>query len=115
MRLLKCNNSTGAKQLRQLAQNGNRIRKPHQNETAHGCIEWFSVRDLGNIGLNEAHVLQASFSHTSGCPSDRARVALDSHNFSGRTNQSSSKHRHVAHAGAKIQYTLTWANPCLTE
>ena len=81
-RFLESNNSTGANQQRQLAQNGNRIRKPHQNQTAHGCVEGFICGDLGNIGLDKAHIMQASFSHASPRAVEGALVALDSHNLS---------------------------------
>jgi len=103
---LEDNNSTGANQQRQLTQNGNRGRKPHQNETAHGCVEGFTYGDLGNIGLDKAHSMQASFSHASPRAVEGARVALDSHNLSGMTNQSGHQHRHISYAGAEIQDTL---------
>jgi hypothetical protein len=104
---LESNNSTGANQQRQLAQNGSWVRKPHQNETAHGCVEGFTCGDLGNIGLDEAHIMQACFSHTSPRTVEGARVALDSHNLSGRTNDARYKHSNVTDARTKIQDTLT--------
>jgi len=104
---LEDNNSTGANQQRQLTQNGNRGRKPHQNETAHGCVEGFTYGDLGNIGLDKAHSMQASFSHASPRAVEGARVALDSHNLSGRTNDARYKHSNVTDARTKIQDTLT--------
>jgi len=104
---LEGNNSTGANQQRQLAQNGSRVRKPHQNETAHGRVEVFTCGDLGNIGLDEAHIMQASFSHASPRAVEGARVALDSHNLSGMTNQSGRQHCYVSYTGAQVQDTLT--------
>jgi len=112
---LESNNSTGANQQRQLAQNGSWVRKPHQNETAYGCIEGFTCGDLGNIGLDKAHITQASFSHASPRAVEGARVALDSHNLSGRTNDARYEHGDVSDSGTDIQNTLTWTNACFTE
>jgi hypothetical protein len=59
--------------------------------------------------------MQASFSHASPRAVERARIALDSHNLSGRSNQSGHQHRHISYAGAHIQDTLPWTNACLAE
>ena len=62
---MKGEDSSGANQQCQLAQNCNRIRQPHQNKTAYRGIERFTCGDLGNIGLDKAHIVQAYRCHAS--------------------------------------------------
>lgn len=101
--------------MRQGAQNSNGIGNKHQNEATDDGIERLAALDLVHIGLDKAHIMQASFSHASPRAVEGARVALDSHNLSGRTNQPGHQHSYVSDAGTDIQDTLTWTNACFTE
>jgi hypothetical protein len=46
--------------------------------------------------------MQVSFNHAGSRAVEGARVALDSHNLPGMTNQSGHQHRHISDAGAKV-------------
>ena len=65
--------------------------------------------------MNEAHIPQVSFSHTSSSASNRLRVSFDSNNFARRTHQSGREHRDIAHTGTDIEDALSWPYPCLTK
>jgi hypothetical protein len=112
---MKRKNSARTNQPRHGAQRGEGIGKKLKNETTHSRIERFVAGDLVHIGLGEAHIAQVCLGHASSSSGDGVRVALYTHDFSRRTNQSGHQHCNVSDAGAKIQDTLTWTNARFTE
>lgn len=112
---MKRKNSARTNQPRHGAQRGKGIGKKLKNEATHGCIERLVVGDLVHIGLREAHIAQARLGHTSSSTGDGVGVALDTHDFSRRTNQPGHENCNVSDAGAEIQNTLTLTNACFTE
>jgi hypothetical protein len=102
-------------QPRQGAQDANGIGEKLQDETAYGCVKGSVGRNFACIGLGEAHIVQARFSHANSSPGDRLGVALYSNDLSRRTNETGHKQRYVADTGTKVQDTLTGANAGFAE
>jgi len=107
--------SAGTHQLRQGTQDGDRVGKELQDETAHRRVETSIAGELAYVGLIESQVVQASLGHARSSPSQGASVAFDAYDFSRRTNQFGRKHGHVSNAGTDIQDTLAWTNAGFAE
>src|SRR5881227_3210233 len=88
---------------------------PHENEASDRHIEWFALWNFENIRSDEFHITQAGFRHAIACAGNRARVAFDSYDFSGGTDQPRRQQSHVSNSRSDIQHALTWTNPSLTK
>src|SRR6266481_8148509 len=86
--LLEGENSSGANQASQRAQDRSRIRKKHQNEPTDTRVEKFVTVDLVHIRLGEVHVPKSSFSHTRLGSCNRTRIAFDAHYLTRWTHDS---------------------------
>jgi hypothetical protein len=69
-------------QHRQATQDGDRIRKELQDETAHSGVERSVSGELVHIAFCKAHVGKAGLGNTSSGPSDGAGVAFDAYHLS---------------------------------
>jgi hypothetical protein len=112
---LEGEHSTGANQSIERAQRGNRIGEKHQDEAAHNGIEWSIAQNFIHIALGEVHILQSGLGCASPSPRDGARIALYSHYFSRRANQTGRQHCDVSDTGTDIQNTLPQTNTCITK
>src|SRR5215813_10456866 len=88
-RFLKSDYSIRMDQANNGAQNGNRIGKKRQDETADNRIKGFVADNLIHISFCEAHVTQSSLSYACLGSRNRACIALDTDNFPSGTNDSS--------------------------
>src|SRR5262249_8714299 len=68
--LLKGKDTAWTNQLRQTAQNGNGIRNPLQNKTAHCSVKRFGTSRFGDIAFRETDVRQSSIADSSHSPGD---------------------------------------------
>ena len=107
--------SAGAKQLDERTQDCQGIGKKLQNEAADDRVERFGGRQLRNIGLREAYVVQIGFGDARAGANDGIGIALDANYFAGRASNPGGEHGNIANAGANVQDALAGPNACFAE